>query len=215
MIYDAGGTRQLIIWHAEAVNGLDPETGKVHWSEPVESYQGMSISTPVKRGDHLFVTAYPRTAVMLRLDPARPAATVLWRGGPKTGVNSVFSTPHIEDGHVYGVQSGGLLCCVKADTGERLWQDMKAHGRPAASAEIFLVKNGDRYFLFNEKGDLIIARLSPQGYEELSRAHLLEATSTGFGRAVLWSHPAFANKCAYLRNDKELICVSLAAADRP
>jgi hypothetical protein len=28
---------------------------------------------------------------------------------------------------------------------------------------------------------------------------------------VLWSHPAFANKCMYLRNDKEIICVNLAA----
>jgi len=27
---------------------------------------------------------------------------------------------------------------------------------------------------------------------------------------VLWSHPAFANRHVYARNDKELICVDLA-----
>jgi hypothetical protein len=30
-----------------------------------------------------------------------------------------------------------------------------------------------------------------------------------FGRDVLWSHPAFANRSVYVRNDKEIICVSL------
>jgi outer membrane protein assembly factor BamB len=75
---------------------------------------------------------------------------------------------------------------------------------------VFLVKNGDRFFLVNEKGDLIIARLSPNGYAEISRAHLLDPTSDAWGRKVLWSHPAFANRSAYMRNDQEIICVSLA-----
>jgi hypothetical protein len=58
---------------------------------------------------------------------------------------------------------------------------------------------------------LIIARLSPKGYEEISRAHLLEPTGNAMGRQVVWSYPAFANKAMYARNDQELICVSLAA----
>jgi hypothetical protein len=27
---------------------------------------------------------------------------------------------------------------------------------------------------------------------------------------VVWSHPAFAGKCVFVRNDKEIICVSMA-----
>ena len=93
-----------------------------------------------------------------------------------------------------------------------MWESVQAHGKtPLPSAEVFLVKNGDRYILANEKGDLILAKLSPKGYEEIGRVHLLDPTSSGFGRDVLWSHPAFANRSAYMRNDKELICVSLAA----
>jgi hypothetical protein len=72
------------------------------------------------------------------------------------------------------------------------------------------VKNGDRYFLFNEKGELLIARLSPKGYEEVSRAKLLAPTNEAFGRAVVWSCPAFAEKCVFARNDKEIVCASLA-----
>ena len=38
----------------------------------------------------------------------------------------------------------------------------------------FLVPQGDRTVLFNEQGELILARLTPQGYEEIDRARILE-----------------------------------------
>src|SRR5256885_6728940 len=44
-------------------------------------------------------------------------------------------------------------------------------GKKNRCADIFITKNGDRFFLATERGDLIIARLSPKGYEEISRAH--------------------------------------------
>ena len=62
----------------------------------------------------------------------------------------------------------------------------------------------------HEAGDLIIAKLSPKGYEEISRTRLIEPTNTAQGRQIVWSHPAFANKSIYLRNDREVRCYSLA-----
>jgi len=75
------------------------------------------------------------------------------------------------------------------------------------------VKHEGRFFLFSETGDLILARLSQQGYEEISRFHVLEPTSHSFGRPVVWSHPAFAQRCLFARNDEELVCVDLAASE--
>jgi hypothetical protein len=58
---------------------------------------------------------------------------------------------------------------------------------------------------------LIIARLDREGYTEIDRWKMLEPTSISFGaRYVVWSHPAFANKCVFARNDKEIVCASLA-----
>jgi len=68
----------------------------------------------------------------------------------------------------------------------------------------------NRYLLFNEKGDLIIAKLAPEGYQEISRTHLLEPTNKDCGRPVVWSYPAFANRCVYARNDKEVLCADLS-----
>ena len=73
------------------------------------------------------------------------------------------------------------------------------------------VKNGDRFFFFAETGNLVIGKLSPKGYVEIDKAKILEQTNNAFGRKVVWSHPAFAARCAFVRNDKEIVCVSLAA----
>jgi outer membrane protein assembly factor BamB len=214
MIYEAGGKRQLIVWHAEALVSLDPETGKVYWSEPVSAYAAMSIPTPRKLGDRLFITSAMNTAMLLRLATDRPHAEVVWsKNKQQEAMHSVFSTPFFEDGYLYGCTNDGELVCLKADSGERVWGTMAPNNnQKARSGDTFLVKNGDRFFLVTEKGDLIIAKLSPKGYEEISRAHLLDATSSAWGRQVLWSHPAFANRSVFARNDKELICVSLATA---
>jgi outer membrane protein assembly factor BamB len=212
MIYELGGKRQLIVWHPQAVNGLDPETGKLYWSQPTSTYFGMAIATPQLVGDAVFVSGHPQTSLLVRVKDGKDPE-VVWKGTNKTGIASVFSTPFVEDGHIYGVQSGGALTCIKADTGERLWQsfDATTGDRFAGSSECFLTKARRSFFLFNEKGDLIIAKLSPKGYQEIGRAHLLSPTTNTWGRGVLWSPPAFANRCVFVRNDKELTCVSLAA----
>ncbi len=217
MIYEAGGQRQLIIFHPEALNSLDPETGRLYWTQPYAANSGLTIPTPRKLGDLLFVTTFYNGPMMLRLDPARPAATVAWRGKSASevktdGLHSIISTPFLEEGHIYGVCSYGQLRCLKADTGERLWETFAAttDGKPVRWANTFLIKNADRFFLPNEKGDLIIARLTPKGYEEISRTRLLDPVNKDPGRRVVWSHPAFANRCIYARNDQEIVCASLA-----
>jgi outer membrane protein assembly factor BamB len=212
VIYEAGGTRQLIVWYGEAVCGLDPATGKVYWTQPFKAYSGMAIATPRKLGDYLFLTSTFNQSMMLRLASEAPGATVAWKGNKVLSFDSVFAPAFMEDGYVYGTNSDGELCCLEAATGKRLWTTLQPNGgKKIRSSDIFIIKNGDRFFLVTEKGDLIIAKLSPKGYEEISRAHLLEPTTPAFGRIVVWSHPAFADRCAFMRNDKEILCVSLAA----
>jgi outer membrane protein assembly factor BamB len=214
----AGGKRQLIIWHPEAVNSLNPDTGDVYWTEPWAIRSGLTIPTPRQDNDKLFLTAFYNGPAMFKLDSSKPAATILWRGKKISekdtdGLHSIMPPPFIEEGHIYGVCSYGQLRCLKADTGERVWETFAATtGKEVRWGNAFLVKNANRFFLFNELGDLIIARLTPQRYEEISRAHLLEPTGEAAGRDVLWSHPAFANRSIVVRNDKEIIRASLAAS---
>jgi outer membrane protein assembly factor BamB len=222
-LIQAGGTKQLIIWHPQAVNALDPETGKVFWSHPWEVRSGLCIATPRQSGDLLFLSSFYSSAKCFRLNGSQPDATLAWEGKSFSERNTdtlhcLMSTPFIEDGSIYGICSYGQLRCLKLATGERLWESLQATGTTGDTGlqtnrwkNAFIVKNGDRFFLANESGDLIIARLTPKGYEEISRARLLDPTSPDPRRMVVWSHPAFANKCVYARNDKEIVCASLAA----
>ena len=213
----AGGVEQLIIWHPESLNSLNPDTGEVYWSEPFRVRSGLSIPTPRQLGNRLFITAFYNGSMMMNLDPDKPAATLAWKSKRASEKNtqelhSIMPTPFFEDNHIYGVCSYGQLRCLRADTGERVWEDLTATrgGVEARWANAFLVKHEDRFFLFNELGNLLIARLTPKGYEELDKAHLIDPTGRAAGRDVVWSHPAFANRNVLVRNDKEIASFSLA-----
>jgi hypothetical protein len=212
MLIEAGGKRQLVIWDADAIHGLDPDTGQVYWTEPLKPSFGMSIATPRRAGDYLFAGGMGGKALLLRLAADKPAVAEVWRGQRDTALYPSNSTPAADGGTLYGCDSmEGDLRAVDLKSGKRLWKTFApVAGERKTHGTAFLVRNGDRYFLFNEKGELIVARLSPKGYEEVSRAKLLKPTGEAFGRDVVWSHPAFAGRCVFARNDKEIVCASLA-----
>ena len=228
VIYEAGGARQLIVWHAAALVSLDPETGAVYWAEEWEVGAGMSVATPVRSGDYLLVSQFYNGSLMMRLNADRPAATLLWKGSSRSempdqtqGLHALITTPLIIGDHVYGVGSYGELRGLDARTGERVWMsaDMTTQERWGTA---FLVRHRDRYFVNNDNGDLIIAQFTPEGYVELDRTKLIEADgSAGIGagpnrrwdRAINWTHPAYANRHVIQRNNSEIVRASLAAGD--
>ena len=215
-ICQLGGRRQLIIWHAEAVNGLDPATGRVLWTVPWKLNYGMAIATPRPLGDRLFLSCFYNGSLMLRFERGKDAPTVQWRTAKMserdtTHLNCTMNTPVIDGGHIYGACSYGQYRCLRADTGERLWETFApTSGKSERWGNAFTVKQGKRFFILSERGELIIAKLSPLGYEEISRAPLLEPDNRDPGRPVVWSHPAFANRRIYARNDHGLVCADLA-----
>jgi outer membrane protein assembly factor BamB len=223
-LIETAGVRQLMIWDADKLNSLDPATGKIFWSEPLKPAYGMSIMAPqvadTKQGRVLYASGIGRVGALFALAPDGTGAKVLWRGEPKTAVYCANSTPFIAGNTLYGCDcETGFLTAVDLATGARLWETGQPTmgDRRGKHGTAFLVRHepsknaGDgRTWLFSETGDLILARLTPQAYEELGRSHLLDPTNECFGREVVWSHPAFAHRCVFARNDREIVCVSLA-----
>ena len=210
---EAAGRKQLLIWPPDQLYSLNPENGEVYWQQPLQPDYGMSIMAPRQSGDYLFASGIGNVGALFKLSQDKPDASVVWRGKVDNAVYCANSTPIIEGETIYGVDCrSGALMGVDLKTGERLWQTFEATtgDRRAGHATAFLVQNGDRYFLFNEHGDLIVARLTPQGYDEIGRFHVLKPTNETNGRSVVWSHPAFAQRCIFARNDQEIVCVSLA-----
>jgi WD40 repeat protein len=150
---------------------------------------------------------------MLRLDPDKPTASVLWETRSKP--TTTISTPLFQDDHhFYAMENDGSLCCLDATNGDEVWANQEPASKRMGTAH--LTPNGDRVFLFNHTGHLILAKLSPKGYEELGRCLLVEPTAGYRPQGpITWAHPAYANKCVFARNDRHLVCASLAADQPP
>jgi hypothetical protein len=76
-------------------------------------------------------------------------------------------------------------------------------------ASIHITPQGDGFFLFTDEGNLIRARLSPAGYAETSRSHLIDPTWPFDGKKFVYAPPAFANRHVFARNEAEVVCASL------
>lgn len=211
IIYTINGVRQLIIWHGDGLQSIDPKTGELYWTVNVIPTYGMSIGHPVLHGNKLYMMAWARVSACVEVGDSGKAAKLVWEGDTNIGIGGVFCTAVIQDGFIYACGVSGRYTCAKLEDGTKLWTTYKpATGvRPGAWGNVFTIKHKDRYFLANDLGELIIANLSPEGYDEVSRTKLIEPTHWVAGRTLVWSHPAFANRCIFLRNDKEIRCYYL------
>jgi outer membrane protein assembly factor BamB len=220
ILIQQAGRPVVVVWTAAAVVGLDAGNGAELWREEMKpSRVAIGITTPIVDSNRLFVSSFYDGSLMLRLDQDSPTVERLWR---KVGrdeqhtqaLHSIISTPAFEGDYVYGIDSYGQMRCLDAATGERIWESQLAVPK-ARWSTVHMVRHDEKYFMFNERGELIIARLSPQGYDEISRAKLIEPTRDQLNErgGVCWSHPAFANRHIFARNDQEIVAASLATSE--
>ena len=216
IIIQQAGRRVLVCWTGDSLAGLDPASGKVLWQHAIRpAKMVINVPTPVVSGDRLFLSAFYDGSYMFRLRQDQPQVELLWsrRGESERktdALHAMISTPVFLGDHIYGIDSYGEFRCLDAKSGDRLWEDLTAV--PAARwSTIHITQNADRFWMLNERGELLIATLSPKGLGVISRARLLEPTTAQLPRGVCWSPPAFAAKCIFARNDRELVCAGLAA----
>jgi outer membrane protein assembly factor BamB len=222
IVITAGGVRQAIIWGPTVLYSLNPETGAVYWQQAYRAMAPMSIPVPVFTGKYLLATNFYTGSILMELDDKTPTAKMVWKGTSESeivtdGLHSVIGTPVILGDYIYGTCSYGQLRCLRLGTGERLWESQAVTKERARWASAFIVRNGDRMFISNDRGELMIARFTPEGYQEIDRTTLIKPTSPPGVRRQLGTvsvvHPAYANRHIYMRNDEEVICASLAADD--
>lgn len=218
IVINQAGKRVLICWTGDRVVGLAPLTGKLLWEAPFRPVNmPLGLATPVIDGDLLFLSGFYDGSLLLRLSKNEPAVEQVWRRRGQNERNTdslhcMIGSPIMRGGYIYGFDSYGELRCLNAQNGDRVWESQQAVPK-ARWATAHCVQNGERTWIFNERGELIIARLTPQKYEELSRAQLIKPTKGQLGErgGVCWSHPAYANRHVFARNDEEVVCASLAA----
>ncbi len=85
------------------------------------------------------------------------------------------------------------LTCINAATGERMWQ-VPRFGKGN------LIAADGKLFITTMKGELVVARASPERYDEIGRVTVLGSTRQA---------PALAQGLLYLRDDAEIVCLDV------
>jgi outer membrane protein assembly factor BamB len=205
IVITSSGRRQLIVWTDNALNSLDPADGHAFWREPMTTSNNDDCAAPVFWGNHLLVSG-----LMLELGGDPPAATFLWptnRAASKR-ILSNTSTPLPQGDYIYACKSPGELVCLETATGRQVWSTNSITSLKNG-ASINITPQGDGCFLFTDEGNLIHARLSPSGYQEISRSHLIDPTWPFNGMKFVYAPPAFANRRIFARSEAEVVCASL------
>jgi outer membrane protein assembly factor BamB len=200
------GQDVLIAWTPEHVHGMSPRTGEIHWSVPYKVTYGVSIATPIVVGDIVLVSGYWEGSRAIRLGSSLDKAELIWE--ENRNLRGLMSQPLERDGYGYLLDKQHGLTCFELASGKKLWDDdnqMTPRGRNP-QANLVWIGHGDRAIILNAEGELILARLMPDGYDEQSRTKIIGPT---------WAHPAFTGDRIWARDDKEIVCLRLPTSEAP
>jgi len=200
-----GGKAQIVVFTGSSALGLVPETGSILWRYPYETDYDCNIAAPLAVDGHVLISSGENHgSVLLKLAPQgnKFAAEEIWKSnGTSSVLRSEWQTPVLLDGYLYGLDNVGSagpvthLTCIKALTGERVWQ------QPRFGKSNLIAADGKLYFS-TMAGEVVMVRATPKGLEELGRRQILGATRQA---------PSLANGLLYLRDDREIVCLDIRA----
>lgn len=196
-----GQPQQLVCWSPRHVLGIDPADGAIQWSIPYEVTYGVSIATPIDHQGLVFVSGYWEGSKTINPALNGGPAELVWED--RRALRGLMSQPLARDGFVYLLDKSLGLTCFELATGEIQWDDRQHRMTPRGrnpQATLVWTGHADQVLILNSEGELILARLNPQGYDEQSRSPIIGPT---------WAHPAYAGSTVYARDDTELVAVSL------
>ncbi len=177
------GVPQILVQTRQRLAGIDPESGEVLWSTPVEAFRGMNIVTPTVYEQQLFTSSYGGGSWLFAVDLGAAEATVdlVWRNK----LQGYMSSPIIRDGHAYLHLRNRRFACLDLTTGKERWIT-RPYGQYWS-----LVANDDRLLALDETGELYLIRLNPQEFDLLDSRRLTDNS---------WAHLAVAGEEVFVRD---------------
>jgi outer membrane protein assembly factor BamB len=200
MPFEHKGKTLLATLDCDGLRVVDSSDGQqiafTEWKSPYRT----NATTPIVVQDTIFVsTGYNIGCGLFRLEDQ--SLNVVYKN---TSMRNHFNNSILQEGRLYGFDGNShnsrnaTLSCINFETGEPAWTQ---RGLGCGS---LLIADG-KLLVLSEKGELIMAKASPDAWTELARSPFLE------GRC--WTVPVLANGRLYGRNaDGKLVCVTLPKA---
>lgn len=184
----------LVLFKADGLHGCNPQTGKPLWSFPWETSYQINAATPLQVArDQIFISSGYNTGAAL-VAISKGAAVQVWRN---KNLRAHINSPVLWGDSVFGIDGntgGGNLVCLNARTGEKRWEEKSVKGGALIVAAGHLI-------VVSEKGDLVVAEASAEGFRQVHRQTVLKNRT--------WAQPVLAHGRLYLRdNGGTLVCLS-------
>jgi outer membrane protein assembly factor BamB len=193
--------RHVFVITREALVTLNPSDGKVAFRHPFRPPMSASVSAaaPLIIDDLIFISAsYGTGATLLRF--REPAPEKLW--STDEALSCHYATPVVHQGFLYGfdgradpgMQADSSLRCVELKTGKVRWKEGSLRVGTVTLAN-------DHLLVLTEKGELLRAPATPDGFKPTDRAQVLPF--------VVRAHPALASGLFHARSKDKLVCLDL------
>jgi outer membrane protein assembly factor BamB len=192
------GVPQLVAFTADALDGVDPRSGRLLWRVPFRTVARRHAATPVVVGDTVVVNSHTIGLVAVRITREGDVlkAADAWSNKP---LKINLSTPVLAGGHLYSQGCNKDYVCVDATTGALRWsQPGFGRGLKDYCATIFVRGS---LLVQTEDGQLVLLAASPDKCVERGRVQVCGAT---------WCHPALAQGRLFVRDERELRCFDLS-----
>ena len=190
--YTLGRQKGVAIFTAGYIVGLNPATGKQYWSHPWPTMYGVNAADPIFVGDKIFLSSSYNMGCTL-LQVRNNKTSEVWRN--RNMHNHINSSILIGE-TIYG-NDRNTLKAISLKTGEVSWQ-MRGYGKGG------LIAADGKLIVLTDRGELVIVKATPEKYEELARAKVMEGQC--------WISPVLANGRIYCRNHEgDLICLDVRA----
>jgi len=191
------GVKQVVAFTATALIGVDRLTGKLLWRVPLKSGANRHACTPVIAGDTVTVASSTIGLVCIKIGKGG--------GGVEAGLawdikdlKINLATPALAGQFFYSQGAAKDYVCVDAKTGTVKWsQPGFGTGKKDYASTIVVGKN---LLVLTEDGQLLLLAANPEKYTELGRLQVCGGT---------WCFPAYANGQLFVRDSRELSCLSL------
>jgi outer membrane protein assembly factor BamB len=203
VVSEAGGVRQYVQLYGRGAIGVEAKTGKLLWGYNRVANDVANISTPIVRGDYVFVsTGYGTGSALLQIKRDGES----WKADEIYFLEADTMQNHhgglILDGDTVYTGTGhnkGFPLAVDLKTGKVAWGPERNEGTRSAA---IAYADGRLYFRY-ENGLVVLLDATPEGYHE--RGSLMIPDVEQFS----WPHPVIANGKLYLREQDNLYVYDL------
>ncbi len=178
------GKKQILVQTRTHLNGVDLESGKTLWQQPVPNFRGMNILTPTVYGDTVFTSSYNHQSFGFEVAKSDAGFVVneKWTAASK----AYMSSPVVIGDNAYLHLQNKRVASINLKSGETNWVSKQRFGSYWS-----MVANGDKILALDSKGKLILIHANPEKFDIVGEAKLQTNDS--------WAHLAVVGDRIFVR----------------